>query len=120
MALGDAFANDWKAWYQRENITLRVLTNPAVVATDPYTDHVLTADGGAAKRRAITRREIWAGQGKYTSAHIVWLIPKANLPAGVEPKGHHKIVDGAGQTYSVLEVQVNKYGQTFRCIAILE
>lgn len=119
MAITNDTADDWLNWVEREDITLKVRLDPSASTSDTFTSHSLTASGGAAKRRAIKRSEIIAGMGRFTGSNIVWLIPKANLPSGVTIKNGYQVVDGAGQEYDIQEVIVGKYGQTFRCIAIL-
>lgn len=106
-------AGDWRFWTEREDATLREQT-----ALGAYTDHALSATGGAVKRRAPTWKEQAASAGAYTSKNLVWLVPQQNLPADVAPKAGDVIRDADGVDHTVLEVQLGKFGQTHRCVTI--
>lgn len=107
------FSGEWRNWVEREDVTLRKRTAPST-----YTDHTLTATGGAAKRRALTYKELMASNGVYTQNNLVWLIPSANLPSGVEPLIGYRVKDGDDFEYTILEVQKGKYGETHRCVTV--
>lgn len=110
---GTSHANEWRFWQDRENATLLARTAPGV-----YDSHPLKAAGGAAKRRALTYRELMASNGAYSHNNLVWLLPAANLPAGVEPRAGHRVRDADDYEYTVLEVQKGKFGETHRCITV--
>lgn len=115
MPLGETYEDDWLIWIEREDITLRT----RVSLTPTYTNHTLTYDGGAAKRRAITNKEIYRSNGVYTGKNQVWIIPKMVLPDGVVPKPGHVVVDSEGISHTILEVQKGKWTQTHRCVTII-
>lgn len=104
-------ASEWKLWPGRENVTLRKQT-----AVGVYTAHSLTATGGAAKRRALTFKEVASSAGAYTGQDRAWLIPQANLPAGVVPAPGDQVRDAAGVDWTVGDVTVGKFGQTHKCV----
>lgn len=104
-------AGDWRYWPEREDATLRVRT-----ALGMYDSHPLTAADGAVKRRAVTWKEMTASAGAYTNRDRVWLIPAAHLPAGVEPRPGDQVRDAGDTDWTVGEVGVNKFGQTYRCV----
>lgn len=106
-------ADEWRFWPEREDVTLRKQT-----AVGAYTNHALSATGGAAKRRAPTWKEQTASAGAYSAKNLVWLLPTANLPDGVTPKAGDVIRDASSVDHTVLEVQVGKFGQTHRCVTI--
>lgn len=113
MSFATMTADDWRFWPEREDATLRKQT-----ALGTYTDHALSATGGAAKRRAPTWKEQAASAGAYSAKNLVWLLPTANLPSGVTPKAGDVIRDADGVDHTVLEVLVGKFGQTHRCVTI--
>lgn len=111
MGFAELTAGDWRYWPEREDVTLRART-----AVGVYDSHPLAAPGGAAKRRAITWKELTASAGAYTSRDRAWLIPAANLPAGVVPRPGDQVRDASDVDWTVGEVAVGKFGQTYRCV----
>jgi hypothetical protein len=113
--MSDAFrtmtANEWKHWTDREDASLRVLTAPGRYDALP-----LTAPGGAVKRRAITWKEMAASAGAYTSRDRAWILPRVNLPDGVEPKPGDIVRDLSDVDWTVGDVTVGKFGNTFKCV----
>jgi hypothetical protein len=108
-----ATASEWRLWPNREDAILRVQTAPGV-----YDSHPLTATGGAAKRRAPTWKEVTASAGGVSSKNLVWLLPTANLPDGVEPRAGSQIRDRADIDHTILEATSGKFANTWRCITI--
>ncbi len=111
MGFAEMTAGDWRYWPEREDVTLRART-----ALGVYDSHPLTATGGAVKRRAITWKEMTASAGAYTSRDRAWLIPAANLPVGVVPRPGDQVRDASDVDWTVGEVAVGKFGQTYRCV----
>lgn len=109
----NAHADEWRLWPAREDVTFRRQT-----AVGAYTNHALSAAGGAVKRRAITWKEMAASAGAYTSRDRAWLVPVANLPAGpVEPKPGDVLLDSGGVSWTIGDVTVGKFGETYKCVA---
>lgn len=108
-----ATANEWRLWPQREDVTLRVQT-----AIGVYDSHPLSADGGAAKRRAPTWKEMTASAGAVTAKNLVWLVPTANLPDGIEPRAGHQIRDAEDVDHTILDAVSGKWRNTWRCTTI--
>lgn len=104
--------DEWKLWSARENATLLVQT-----AIGVYDSFPLTASGGAVKRRAITWKEMAASAGAYTDRDRAWLLPLPNLPADVVPKPGDVIQDANEVNWTIGDVQVGKFGLTFKCVA---
>lgn len=111
MGFAEMTAGDWRYWPEREDATLRART-----AIGVYDSHPLTATGGAVKRRAITWKELTASGGAYTSRDRAWLIPAANLPVGVVPRPGDQVRDATDVDWTVGEVAVGKFGNTYRCV----
>lgn len=110
MAFRDAIVSDWKCWADRENVTLIAEKNSGDMS------YALSATGGAAKRRALTFKELAASGGVYTAQDMVWLVPSANLPAGVVPKMADRVRDSGANDWTVLEVALNKLRCTYRLV----
>lgn len=104
-------ANEWRFWTGRENLTLCKQT-----AVGIYDSHPLTATGGAAKRRALTFKEMAASAGAYTGSDRAFLLPQANLPTGVVPAAGDVIRDAADVDWTVGDVTVGKFAQTHKCV----
>lgn len=106
-------AGEWQFWPGRENVTFRKQT-----AVGVYANHSLSATGGAVKRRAITWKEMAASAGAYTSQDRAWLLPAANLPSGpVEPAPGDIILDAGNVSWTIGDVTVGKFGETYKCVA---
>jgi hypothetical protein len=101
---------EFRFWPFREDATLSVPQNPSLRQLHP-----LHYPGGAVKRRAVTRAELIASGGVVRSDDLVWLLPTAVLPAGVEPSPGDRVVELSGREWTILSVVAGKYGQTYRC-----
>jgi hypothetical protein len=106
--------SDWRFWPEREDVTYRVRT--AVAGT--YTDHSLTATGGAAKRRATGLAEPSPSYGVARASRLVWLLPDEVLPDSVTPVPGDIVQDDDEVDWTVLSVDKNKWGQTWRAQTI--
>lgn len=104
----------WVWWGAREDVTLRART--ALPGT--YTNHTLSATGGAAKRRAPTTAETDPSAGVYTNARLNWLLPAENLPANVAPVPGDIILDADAVAWTVLSVMLGKWENTYHCQTI--
>jgi len=105
-------ADEWRLWPEREDVTF--LKQTAVGSYDEY--RLSFSPGGAAKRRAITWKEMTASAGAYTSQDKAWLIPAANLPGGVLPAPGDIVRDSADVDWTVGDVTVGKFGNTHKCV----
>jgi len=113
MDMARATRNEWRFWPNREDVALRVQT-----ALGVYDTHPLSAPGGAAKRRAPTWKEMTASAGGVSAKNLVWLIPAANLPEGVEPRAGYQIRSADDVDHTILEVLDGKFANTRRCVTI--
>lgn len=116
MDLTTAFSQDFVSWDGTEAVTYesdrRAIDSPrsALALRNPNQADTIPI----AKRRALTRRELQASLGAYTSGDLVWLLPAAVLPSWLAPKPGDAIVDSDENRWTALEVQANKGRQTFR------
>lgn len=104
-------ANEWQLWPDRENCTLRVQT-----ALGVFDSFRLAATGGAVKRRAITWKEMTASAGAYQNRDRAWLIPRVNLPPDVKPQPGYVVRDSDGTDWTIGDVTIGKFGNTFKCV----
>lgn len=88
------WAGDWRCWDNLEDVTLvyTAKTGDVREAATP------------AKRRALTRKELAASMGAYTSEDVAFLFPGERLEHG-QPYAGCKVIDAEGETYLVLEAQ---------------
>jgi hypothetical protein len=106
--------NEWRLWNDREDVILRSQT--ALGVYDAYP--LVASDGnGAAKRRAISWKEMTASAGAYTNQDKAWLIPSSNLPDGVLPKPGDQVRDALDVDWTVGDVTVGKFGNTYKCVS---
>ncbi len=108
----DIYAEDWKTWVGRENVTLRSRT----ALSPTYTDVTVSGTDGGAKKRALRRNEIIASNGVYTSDNLAWHLPTQNC--GTAPRPGDIVLDGQNVSHTVLEVQINHWGWVYRCVTI--
>lgn len=92
-----AIANDYKIWANRESVAL------ISVARTRTTQNSLTD----CKRRAPSYREQIASGGAVRSDDLVWLVPTAVLPDGVDPKPADRIREANGTEWTVLAASLN-------------
>lgn len=71
-----------------------------------------TAISGAL-RRAVTTREAATSGGKYTASDVHWHLAAAELPAA--PRLGDKIIDAAGECWTILETQLATCGSRWNC-----
>jgi len=69
-----------------------------------------------AKRRAISKRELMSANGAYTGQDINWWFPQKSVPDGITPKPGDTIIDQDEVVWTVLETQLGKHGQTWKCV----
>jgi hypothetical protein len=68
-----------------------------------------------ALRQAVRTREAEASAGRYTASDVAWHLPAAELPE--PPRLGDAIVDGEGQSWTVLDVRLTTLGSRWRCVA---
>jgi hypothetical protein len=68
-----------------------------------------------ALRRAVTRAEVAASDGKYTAGDVVWHLPAAELPSA--PRLGDRIVDATQVRWTILAVEQATLGTRYRCLA---
>ena len=103
-----AIAQDYKCIDGHETITH---TNKTASATN--TDSVAYA-----VRYDITRREVQASEGAYTSKDAIWELP-ATLCA-YEPKEGDTITGADARVWSILEVARQNWDTIYRCVCRLQ
>ncbi len=69
----------------------------------------------AALRRAVTTREAAASDGKYTAADVHWHLAASQLAE--PPRLGDRIVDGAGEPWTILETRLTTCGSRFACMS---
>jgi hypothetical protein len=67
-----------------------------------------------ALRRAVTTREAAISDGKYTSGDVRWHLSAAELTK--PPALGDRIIDGAGQSWTILEMRLATCGSRFECV----
>lgn len=99
-------------------VSLNMQTDFAMV-TDRLEPVTLVRRGGgstpvaAALRRVVTTREAAASDGKYTSADVRWHLAAGELAE--PPWLGDRIVDGAGESWTILETRLATCGSRFEC-----
>ena len=69
------------------------------------------------KRRAPSKRELYASGGGIVAHDLVWLLPDAVRPTAAVPAPGYVVVDGDGTEWTVLEVLPRgRFGQTWRLV----
>lgn len=109
---GMDLSRDFLVWDNREDVTY------VSHATAGDTSYSLTSpDGkGGVKRRNLTWKELTASAGVYTTQDRAWLLPVANLPPGLTPKPADRIIDGQGNSWTVLEAPLNTWGTWYKLV----
>ncbi len=98
---------------------------------DVQTDFATVADGleavtlvrregrstplAGALRRAVTSREAAASDGKYTAADVRWHLAANELDA--PPQLGDQIVDGEGESWTILHTRLATVSSRFECVA---
>lgn len=100
-------ANDYQVWDGMA--TYRFLQTRAGAAPDEAL--VL------AKRRMLTTAEVIASGGAYTKTDGKLLIPQAPITFPFAPKPGDEWEDDDGTVYTVLEVPLGKFKQTWHCVS---
>lgn len=107
MAITLDTSEDYEIWDNTQNI--KFLATRAGAGPD---EAVVLA-----KRRAISTREMLASGGAYTAADVKFLIPQKPINFPFHPKPGDEIEDlEDGTVYTVLEVPLNKFRQTWHCV----
>lgn len=117
MDLTPVFATDYLTWDNTEPVQYERARHgdsfPPADRTKPSQADIL-APISVAKRRAVNRKELAASAGVYTPKDLVWLIPQAVLTTGLVPKPGDAVLDNNGDRWTVLELALNKFKQTWR------
>lgn len=71
-----------------------------------------------AHRRAITTKDMISGNGAYTASDVKFLIPRKPILGEFIPKPGDEIEDDDDQAvYTILEVMLGKFKETWHCIS---
>jgi hypothetical protein len=87
------------------------LPDPAAAPSANYVSHV-----NWTKRRNLTQRELKESGGVYTLQDVVWLVPQRFLATGQVIKPGDVVIPSERRRFTVLEVQLGKFRQTWRLI----
>ncbi|HKD36299.1 MAG TPA: head-tail adaptor protein [Pirellulales bacterium] len=68
----------------------------------------------SALRRAVTTREAAISDGKYTEADVRWHLAASELDA--PPQVGEQIVDGEGESWTILQTRLATCGSRFECV----
>lgn len=111
MGMREMTRSEFRFWPDRENATYRRQTDVGV-----YDSFPLAYAGGAARRRAVSLKEVAASAGAYTGRDRAWLVPDAVMPDGLTPRPGDQLRDSDNVDWTVGEVQTGKFGNTHRCL----
>lgn len=92
-------SDDWPVWDNRAPVTFvsrRTAGDRSTILVD-------------AVKRAVGRAEVAASKGVYTRDDVNFSIPRALLPAGVEPKPRDAVVERDGTEWTVLRAALNGF-----------
>jgi hypothetical protein len=72
------------------------------------------------KRRAITKEDITLMPEVLKRASTIWHLWRSQIPGGLTPKIGGTIQDSLGSRWNVRMVQIQSFGNRFRCTCLLE
>lgn len=99
MTLTLSLSDDWQIFDGLETATLRDYLS----GSDSLTSG--TALTSCVLRRNVTTKEAEASNGKYTTADVVWHVPKSQY--STQPALGGKVVDSSSVSWTILEAQYN-------------
>src|SRR3990167_4966959 len=102
MTLATAIAGDYTLFDGLESVTI---VKPGTTSTTSV---------ASALRRGGTTREAAASQGKYTTADVVWHLPKSLVTT--QPALGDKVLDSAAVYWTILDVTKATLGTRWKCV----